>query len=63
MVPYVFTVEELNEAKEIYLGLIAHAFVLKNYERLIENYELPLASATKGYSFFKMNSFVKFFIK
>ncbi|CDW87889.1 amidase family protein [Stylonychia lemnae] len=60
LVPFVFTVEELMEAKELYLGLIAHAFVLKNYKRMIENYERPLANTTKSYNFFNLNPIIKF---
>ncbi|CDW73663.1 amidase family protein [Stylonychia lemnae] len=60
LVPFNYTVEELMEAKEIFLGLIPHAFTLKIYERMIENYERPLANSTKGYYFFHLNPIIKF---
>lgn len=39
MVPFTFTKEEVEEAKEIFIGLIANNITLKVVDRILGNYE------------------------
>eukprot|EP00347_Sterkiella_histriomuscorum_P012439 403368569 len=55
MVPFTFTKEEVEEAKEIFIGLVAHFITLNVVKRLNDNYEKPMPGTQKLYNFFTMN--------